>query len=425
VTDRRLYLFDDARARSWSPFSRTRPVGELLFGCLLQRERAERIFGPCEGHLAARALAGFEEPGASPVLALEEVDAEAPRVFLSSRAVPEGDAPDLPDRTELPEGVRRFPMVIDGEVVGWYVPAGEAPPSTEELKEPDAASEAGGSGAADPLELQGSVLDWPWSLVDRNGDRIARDTAALHPGDSSFLLTDAHLVGDHHVSLGENVSVDPSVFLDVREGPIWLDDRVRVLGPSRLTGPLYVGPDSVLLGGSIGSSSIGPVCKVKGEVEASVLLGWSNKAHDGYLGHALVGRWVNLGAMTTNSDLKNSYSSVRVQIGPERVVDTGMLKVGAFLGDHVKTGIGTLITTGAHVGAGSNVFGGGLAPRWIPPFSWGSGEPFSEYRLDAFLEVAERTMARRDQELTKGMRSVLERAWHDSADERSSGREGR
>lgn len=419
MTDRRLYLFDDARARSWSPFSRTRPVGELLFGCLLQRERAARIFGACDGHLAGPALGGFEEPGAPPVVALDDLGTGEPRVFLSSRVVAEGCTSDLPDRTELPGGARRLRIVVDGETVGWYVPAGEPAPSSAELADPAAGENPAAHGAADPIELEGSVLDWPWTLVDRNADRIARDAAELHPGDSSFLLTDAHVDGDHHVSLGAKVSVDPSVFLDVRDGPIWLDDRVRVLGPARLTGPLYVGPDSVLLGGTIGTSSIGPVCKVRGEVEASVFLGWSNKAHDGYLGHALVGRWVNLGAMTTNSDLKNSYSSVRVQIAPDRVVDTGMLKVGALVGDHVKTGIGTLITTGAHVGTGSNLFGGGVAPRWVPPFSWGAGDPFTEYRLDTFLEVAKRAMSRRDQELTEGMQQVLERAWRDSADERS------
>ena len=178
------------------------------------------------------------------------------------------------------------------------------------------------------------------------------------------------------------------------------------------------------------SLSVGPGCKLRGEISESVILGWSNKAHDGYLGHALVGSWVNLGAGTTNSDLKNNYSSVRVPVGVEREVDTGLLKVGIFLGDHVKTGIGTLLSTGTQAGAGSNVFGGGgVPPRWIPPFSWGPTPPgggpgpeggFQRYDLPRFLETATRVMARRGQALSPGMTRVLIRAW-----ERTHGPAGR
>jgi UDP-N-acetylglucosamine diphosphorylase/glucosamine-1-phosphate N-acetyltransferase len=145
-------------------------------------------------------------------------------------------------------------------------------------------------------------------------------------------------------------------------------------------------------------------------VESSVILGYSNKAHDGFLGHAYVGRWVNLGALTTNSDLKNNYGPVRVG-GPQGPVDTGLTKVGAFLGDHVKTGIGTLLNTGTVVGAGSNIFGGLMPPLFVPPFSWGRGHELTEYRLDKFLDVARRAMARRDLELDQAAETVLRRAW--------------
>jgi len=161
-------------------------------------------------------------------------------------------------------------------------------------------------------------------------------------------------------------------------------------------------------------SSIGPVCVVRGEVSDSVLLGFVNKSHDGYIGHALIGRWVNLGAFTTNSDLKNNYGFVRVWT-PLGDVDTGLLKVGCFLGDHVKTGIGTVISTGTVLGAGSNVFGGVMPPRAVPPFSWGEGERLGPHRLDKFLATAERAMARRGQSLTPGVRRVLETAWHETA----------
>ena len=397
----RLYLYDDARARGWVPFARTRPVGELLYGVLLQRERWSRVWKvPCTGHLTGPELAGFGEPGGPSVVDRASVDREGTRIVVSSRAVPE--------TLETLDASEPATLEMNGEVVGWILGDGEPLPSPEERAE-------GRPGPAEARELAGEVLDAPWTLVHGNGERVARDIRALRSHGDSFLLTDVHTVGEGRVSLGRDAVVEPGVLLDVRDGPIRLEEGVRVQGPARLTGPLWVGAGSTVLGGSVGTSSVGPVSKVRGEVEASVLLGYVNKAHDGYLGHALLGRWVNLGASTTNSDLKNSYSPVRVRTAPGEDRETGLLKVGAFLGDHVKTGIGTLLTTGAVVGAGSNVFGGGgVLPRYVPPFSWGTAEGMDVYRIDKFLEVAEAAMARRGVELSPGSRELLRRAWDET-----------
>jgi hypothetical protein len=153
-------------------------------------------------------------------------------------------------------------------------------------------------------------------------------------------------------------------------------------------------------------------------VAECVFVGYVNKAHDGHMGHALLGRWVNLGAFTSNSDLKNNYRPVRVWT-PGGDVDTGLLKVGCFVGDHVKTGIGTPINTGTVIGAGSNVFGGIMPPTVVPPFSWGSGADLRDHRFPKFLETALSAMARRQQELTPGMARILEEAWEATAGRRA------
>ncbi|MBW3535801.1 MAG: hypothetical protein KY453_11400 [Gemmatimonadetes bacterium] len=404
---RSLYLFDDATARGWTPFALTRPVGELLHGCFLQRGRWERVAGAaCGGHLCDPALVGFEEPGGPPVVTPADVPAQGERVVVSSRAVVEG---------RLPAGLTApATLVIGEEVVGWILPDGEPCPDDEALLDPSGRRDAGG----ERLGLEGRVLESPWDLMGANAERIAMDVRAFPGRSDTFLLRDVHVLGEGRVELGDHVTVEPGVTLDARDGPVILADRVVVQGPARLTGPLYVGPDSVILGGSVGTSSIGRVCKVRGEIEATVVNAFCNKAHDGYMGHAVLGRWVNLGALTTNSDLKNNYSAVRLRL-PGGDVDTGLLKVGCFLGDHVKTGIGTLLNTGTVVGSGANLFGGRMPPTYVPPFSWGEGDELVEYRLDKFLEVAEAAMARREVELSEGMRQVLTRAWERSADERS------
>jgi len=396
MTDAVLYLFDDRRARTWAPFALTRPVGEIRYGCLTLRARAERVLGlSCAGHVGSPTLEGYDEPDAAPVVGAGAVPDGITRVFLSSRAVL-----DFQDAATLPEGPAR--LTVDEETVGWIVPPGAAAPTPEALLDPHA--EAG-----DPsVDLVGEVLGWPWNLVAGTPRRVARDASRLYSdgGDPPGVIR----LGDGLLSMGEGARVEPGVVVDTRDGPVRIDDGATVEGPARLVGPLYVGKRTTVFGGTVGTSSIGPGCKVRGEVADSVLLGFVNKAHDGFLGHALLGRWVNLGALTTNSDLKNNYGSIRVWT-PEGPRDTGLVKVGCFLGDHVKTGIGTLLNTGTVIGAGSNVFGGLMPPSAVPPFSWGSGSELGPYRLDKFLETAETVMARRGQSLTPGVRGILKRAW--------------
>ena len=406
---RRLLMFDDATARGWAPFTLTRPAGELRYGCMTLRERAERsIQARCSGHLTHEALEGFDEPDAPRSLDRAAADAvRGQRVLLSSRCALDLEQPSLP-----PGPARLF---VDGRNVGWVLGDGAPIPPEAWLLDPAAAP----SDAGTVVELQGEILGAPWDLVQRNPGRMARDIELLWADTGT--PAGAHRIGEGTLSLADGAVIEPGVVIDLRGGPVRLEAGVRVEGPARLVGPLHVGERSVIFGGQVGTSAIGPVCKLRGEVADSVFLGYTNKAHDGYLGHALVGLWVNLGALTTNSDLKNNYGSVTVWT-PAGPVDTALMKVGCFLGDHVKTGIGTVFNTGTVIGTGSNVFGGVMPPNFVPPFSWGSGSDLTDYRLDKFLESAERAMSRRDIALTPGARRVFERAWHDTASARRSAR---
>jgi UDP-N-acetylglucosamine diphosphorylase/glucosamine-1-phosphate N-acetyltransferase len=205
-----------------------------------------------------------------------------------------------------------------------------------------------------------------------------------------------------------NAAIEPFVLFDVSAGPIWIEQGVTIRAFTRLAGPAWIGRSTTILGGNVSASSIGPHCKVRGEIEATVIHGYSNKAHDGFLGHAYVGRWVNLGALTTNSDLKNNYGTVRIWT-PDGETDTGEKKIGCLLGDHVKTAIGTMFGTGTVVGAGANVFGAEPPPKYVPPFAWGN--PVDAWDLERFLQAAGTAMGRRDQQLTPGLRNVLQDAW--------------
>ncbi len=438
-----FWILEDTGRRLWAPFAGTRPVGELLFGTCLLRERLERWFAePTRGYLAPDSLVGFDEPGAPPVYGASAAigrggdEGSALRLVLSSRFVPdpsdraqasEGALASLVD--EVPDaGAHPIPIVTGEDRsdtptgVGWILPPGVSLPhaaGTPRLPVPG--EDSSGSGARSALRIRGELLEGPWSLMARNPDRIRIDLETDRPGARagsveirdlrSAELRGVEILGSHPVTAEPGGRIDPQVVLDARDGPIHLCSGVRIDPFTHLVGPAWIGPDSSLLGGRIASSSVGPTCKIRGEVEASVVLGFSNKAHDGYLGHAVVGRWVNLGAGTTNSDLKNNYSPVRVELGREQTVDTGLLKVGVFLGDHVKTGIGMMLNTGTVVGAGSNLFGGMMPPRWVPAYSWGSGDRLVPFRLDRFLEVARLAMGRRSQSLPDSMAELLGEHW--------------
>lgn len=399
-----LLLWGDAQTQRWAPYSLTRPVSELLLGRHSLRKRIQEFWGvECVAILDFPHLSDFQEDDSPPVLDAEEAArwSASPRIVFLSRAVPSGPPPTLPTHS--------MPLEMDQELVGWYLAPGDPLPSgLTAIPERQAAVPNPAT-----LKLAGEVMDGPWQLMARNEEYLARDLTQpgigwtrLEPGSREGVS----VTGPHPVWLGHGVEVDPGVLLDTREGPVALGDSVWVKGLSLLEGPLFAGPKSQILGGSLSALTAGPQCRLHGEISHSIILGYANKAHDGHLGHAMVGRWVNLGAFTSNSDLKNNYSPVRVPT-PHGWVDTGLLKVGCFLGDHVRTGIGTLLNTGTVVGAGSNLFGGVMPPTLVPPFSWGTGAELVEFRLEAFLEVARTAMSRRGVTLDSSGASHLRTVW--------------
>jgi UDP-N-acetylglucosamine diphosphorylase/glucosamine-1-phosphate N-acetyltransferase len=410
----KLYLFDDQPADAWTPFALSRPCCELLYGCWTLRERLEFLAGArTSGILTRPWLSDFAEVGTPPVVRLAGIDLEEDRLFLSARAVPDlGAHPAAGEGGFAADGpaANGVNLTMAGRQIGCLLPAAAANPDAAWFQKP------GPLGSLPTVGLTGTLLEHPWDLVAGNPEQLAGDLADAVDGQTGpagavpKLPASVFVIGEPRLRLDAGVTIEPGVVLDTREGPIWLSEDVEVRAGARLAGPLYAGPGSRLLGGSISCLSAGPCSYLRGEIEETVVLGYTNKAHDGFLGHPYLGRWVNLGAMTTNSDLKNNYGTIRV--GPlSGVVDTGLVKLGCLLGDHVKTGIGVLLNTGTVIGAGSNLFGSEMPPKWVPPFSWGSGGALATYRRDDFLETATRVLGRRNQPVNAGTQRWLGAVW--------------
>jgi len=248
-------------------------------------------------------------------------------------------------------------------------------------------------------EVGGDWIDRPWDLVTLNSVHLERDFAtAGRVGVSNHHLAKLALVGPiDRLSIHETARIDPYTVFDTTNGPITLGPNVWVQPFTRIEGPCSIGAESQLFRANIrGSVSIGPNCRIGGEVEAAIVHGYSNKYHEGFLGHAYIGEWVNLGAITSNSDLRNDYGEVFVPLQGDPV-PTGQAKVGCYIGDHTRTGMGSMLNTGSAIGVMCNVLPAGiLLPKHVPSFTAVSyGRVAPGFKLDKLFETARTVMGRR------------------------------
>jgi UDP-N-acetylglucosamine diphosphorylase/glucosamine-1-phosphate N-acetyltransferase len=274
--------------------------------------------------------------------------------------------------------------------------------------------------------IETRLLSYPWDLVRANGEEIRSDVELLRnrrkspiPA-ASFRKKGVTFIGEKNIFIGRGSTIGPGTVIDASGGPVILGEGVRVYPQATMIGPVFVGNGSVVKVGAqlYPDTSIGPVCKVGGEVEGTIIHGYSNKQHHGFIGHSYIGAWANLGAGTTNSDLKNNYGKVRVRMD-SGLIDTGLQFVGLTLGDHSKTAINSMFNTGTIVGVCSNIFGFGFPPKEVPSFSWGAaGETFTTFALDKAVDMARRVMARRNVTLTGVEDRLIRNIFEQSAGQR-------
>jgi UDP-N-acetylglucosamine diphosphorylase/glucosamine-1-phosphate N-acetyltransferase len=392
-----VYLYDDpADIPKFFPFTQSRPIAELRHGAWLLRERAARALGPVAGHLASAHLADFGDPDSAPVVPAP--GSQKPRIFLRSTFAVEEQELNLAGGGG-PPGVRLTDAA--GTSVG-AVLAG----STEWAGPPGIAT------SWPAIALRGRLLAGAWELVAHLGETLRADLEAERAGrQEGRVPAGCTVLGDpDDLFVDQGTLVEPLVVFDTRGGPIWIQAGAEIRTFSRLAGPLVVGRGSRVIGGQLRDSSIGPRCVVHGEVSNSIFLGYANKAHDGFLGHSIVGRWANLGAGTITSNLKNTYGTIRLNLGGERV-ETGMQFLGSLIGDHVKTAIGTMLPTGCVIGTGANLFGTTRPASSVPAFAWGTEEPGRLLACRMFLQTAAKVLPRRDVAFDDAARRYLESIW--------------
>jgi UDP-N-acetylglucosamine diphosphorylase/glucosamine-1-phosphate N-acetyltransferase len=252
-----------------------------------------------------------------------------------------------------------------------------------------------------------TLIDWPWNLVDQNHEQLLADWIDEQAGVAGIIAEGSHVLNPSAVHVGWGTRVKPCVVIDAEDGPVWIGDHVTILPHSYIQGPAFIGDGSLIQPGAVvhAGTTIGPVCKVGGEIESSILHGYSNKQHDGFLGHSYVGSWINLAADCINSDLKNTYGSVRVPING-REVETGKMFVGMFVGDYSKAGINVSFPTGSVIGFCSSVFAA-RSPKFVPSFAWLDADSVQRYDELRGLAIAKKVMARRNRRMSAAEESVF------------------
>lgn len=395
-----LCLFEDARVAHFMPMASTRAIYDLRIGMDTLADRLHHVFRPSQIFFHARR----EVMG---VTALEHrmtqlaVPPARPNVlYLNGRII------------QVPNSVRTMfsaalksqsPRVfLQGDtVVAAILPEGRF------LRSGIPASEADFEGI--PQEQVEGVL-----FVERLWDFIrllrpvletdfTRKTGGVVPDARFSVHTRALIVHPERVYLAPGAVVRPGAVVSGEQGPVFLDARSEVLEGAVVRGPFYLGPNSRVNSTSvIEGSAIGPGCKVGGEVFDSIVHSFTNKAHQGFLGHSYLGRWCNIGADTNTSNLRNDYGQVSLfDEATGQFEATGMQFLGTFLADHAKCSIDSTFNTGSVIGVASNVYGYGFHDRHIPNFSWGEPGKYVPYRIDKALDVARAVMARRQRHLTE------------------------
>ena len=380
-----LVLFDDQSWENLLPLTFTRPVSALRVGILTIAEKWTKLLGSTPSYLT-RPYLQVKYP----------LKSTTDNVFVNGSLLPDQDLVKMinamPEESALKAGktllaVRTGQAISEQAVLEDWTVKGEIY-----------------SGAC-------SLIDYPWKLFMLNGPEIRADYKLITGGRKSRRLSDTVQVLSPEKVFVEEGFKGEYITLNATNGPIYLDRESEVMEGTVIRGPFSLGEGStVKLSAKIyGPTTIGPSCRVGGEINNTVIFGNSNKGHEGFLGNAVIGEWCNLGADTNNSNLKNNYTEVKAwNYAARSYISTGLQFCGLFMGDHSNCGINTMFNTGTVIGVSANIFGSGFPPTFIPSFSWGGANGFSTYRLNKVFEKVSLVLERRGEELTADDKSILE-----------------
>jgi len=396
-----IILFDDDYWRSLLPLTYTKPIAELRIGILTIAEKWEHRLGGEVSYISQDHLAEK-----FPIKISDN------NLVVNARLLPNDNITDLIEQLDINEA-----LLLDEILVAARLDKEQF----DNLIEGKNLNELKGIDMAKHIKYL-HFIQRPYDIFLHNGKEIAKDYKILtYRKKSKQVPYHNHPINADQIYIDETATVLCST-LNATDGPIYIGPGATVMEGSNIRGPFALCSNATVKMGSkiYGGTTIGPHCKVGGEVGNIVMQAYSNKGHDGYLGNSVIGEWCNLGASTDSSNLKNNYSEVKIwDYSKDSFQPTGQMFCGLIMGDHSKTGINTMLNTGTVVGVSANVFGDGFPRTFIPSYSWGGAAKYVTYRIDKVFETAEKVMARRNIKLEKADRIILEHIFHETASDRN------
>lgn len=398
-----IILFGDDHWFDLLPLTFTRPICELRVGILTIREKWERRLEGKASFITQDYLAE-KYP----------IHIESENLLINSTFLPDDTLVTYIKQLKLNEA-----LLFDTELIAARLSAEEFDKLSDDK---DAFQTLNGIDLADNKSLTLQRITRPYHIFSHNGTEMIRDFDLITKGRSSQKISSTNtVIGQYPIFLEEGVQME-CCMINTSSGPVYLGKNVLIMEGCMIRGGFAACEGSVVkMGAKIyGPTTIGPYCRLGGEVNNSVLLANSNKGHDGYLGNSVLGEWCNLGADTNTSNLKNNYLPVKIwSYVKEGFADTGLQFCGLIMGDHSKAGINTMFNTGTVVGVASNIFGDGFPRTFIPSFSWGGASGFTTHQLKKAIETAEIVMARRNIVMTDQDKNILEHIFLNTAVNRS------
>jgi UDP-N-acetylglucosamine diphosphorylase/glucosamine-1-phosphate N-acetyltransferase len=387
-----ICIFEDGKFRDFYPLTLSRPVFELRSGASTLREKICRYFPKERISLAMREY--LINVFSATIKNVSFSIPSAPVLFINGRILPDES---LMKRIQvLKEGEI---LLSDSTLIAAHVRNGED--FYKKVWEGDLTEFR-------EKETDARTVSFPWDLLTNTATEIEREFPHFGKKWTKKHKSTLTLLGEDGIHIGENVDIMDGSVLDARNGPVIIETGTVIEPHCYLKGPLFIGERSLIKGGAriYGPTSLGNVTKVGGEIGECIFQGYSNKQHDGFLGHSYIGEWVNIGAGTCNSDLKNNYKEITVYIN-NKPVDTGLRFFGSIMGDHSKTAINTSLNTGTVMGFSVNIFGEGFPPKFIPSFSWGGKRKFITYKLNDSIDTAEKVMKRRGVSISEPYKKMM------------------
>jgi UDP-N-acetylglucosamine diphosphorylase/glucosamine-1-phosphate N-acetyltransferase len=385
-----IILFDDDNWEGLLPLTFTKPICELRVGILTIREKWEKHLDAVGSYITQDFLSE-KYP----------IRIEQDNIIINSTVLP------TPKLIKLIKQLGTNEAILDGEEL---LAARLTQDQFDNLIDDNGITELEGIDVSNDVDVIKRVIR-PYNIFDLNNTEIKSDFELLTKGRKSNKISATNtVINPENVFIEAGADVECSI-LNANLGPIYVGKNAIIMEGSSIRGPLAMCEGSILKMGSkiYGATTIGPFSKVGGEVTNSVITGYSNKSHEGYLGNSVIGEWCNLGADTNTSNLKNNYDEVKLwSYENQRFLQTGLQFCGLIMGDHSKTGINTMFNTGTIVGVNSNIFGSGYPRNYVPSYAWGGAHGFKTYLLKKSIETAERVLARRNKILTAEDKRILE-----------------